>query len=463
MSNRQFQPFMMSVTRYMTTLMVMSISLGASAEDSVLWPPAGENVVKTIRSKDLLKVPESVESARQKPGAEPFIVAEHAPVVTLAFHSQLGPHAAQRRLWSSWGDICMADDGKVYCGIGDHGNDVGGDARCFIYCWDPHRNVLEQVVDMNQVVAPQAGQPAWSKVHAKIDAGPDGKIYFSCTLNDGNRAKLPTYGWNDALPGGQLYQFDPQTRRTIAFASLPAKRCTATSLLDRERNVWWCNLEAGEGNALFGLDLKAKQPVFQAADGSLGFNRNFTLARDGSIYFNGADSLMKYDARSKQVVALKAQFGKSPGMRCSTRETSDGYIYGITHTTNQLFRYAIAKDELTLLGPNWLSGSYTAVCELSADERFLYFLPGSHGGAFKDGTPVVRYEIASGRREVLAFLTAVEAETDYVPAGTYGMKLSADGKTIFVNFNGHPSDRIRPKSMKPNGFGLCAFAAIQLP
>src|SRR5262249_20274119 len=153
---------------------------------------------------------------------------------------------------------------------------------------------LEQIVDMNQVIPPRKGQPAWSKVHAKIDEGADGKIYFCCTLNDGNRASQPAYGWNDDLPGGQLYQYDPKTKKTIGFANLPPQRCTATSLLDRERKIWWCNLEAGP-NALWGIDLQTKKVVFQAPEGSMQFNRNFALARDGSIYFNGEGGIWKSD------------------------------------------------------------------------------------------------------------------------------------------------------------------------
>src|SRR5947207_299417 len=84
----------------------------------------------------------------------------------------------------------------------------------------------------DKAVPPKPGQPAWSKIHAKIDEGADGKIYFSCTLNDGNRAKLPTHGWNENLPGGQIYQYDPATGKTIAWTSLPPKRCTATSIVD---------------------------------------------------------------------------------------------------------------------------------------------------------------------------------------------------------------------------------------
>jgi hypothetical protein len=418
----------------------------------------------TLRSDLFLRIPDAVQAASQKEGAAPFLVARTPPTVDFAYHRDLGPDAVSRRLWSSWGDICLAADGRVYVGIGDHGDDAGGDARCFLYCWDPRSKVLQRIVDMNEVVPPQPGQPAWSKVHARIDEGPDGKIYFSCTLNDGNRAGQPAYRWTERLPGGQLYHYDPKTGQTSVFANLPPKRCTATSLLDRERQIWWCNLEASTGNALWGLDLKTKKPVFQAPDGSMGFNRAFALARDGSVYFNGKDRIWGYDPAKDRITERESSFTGSPGMRSATRQAKDGSLYGTTQGTGQLFRYRPAEDKLGLLGPAWLSGSYVTVCELSPDERFLYYLPGAHGGAFRDGTPVVQYEIATGQRKVLCFLAeAFEKEYDYVPAGTYGMKVSADGGTLYVNFNGHAGDRTRPRQMRPNGFGLCGFAAIHLP
>jgi hypothetical protein len=151
-------------------------------------------------------------------------------------------------------------------------------------------------------------------------------------------------------------------------------------------------------------------------------------------------------------------------MRCATRESRDGFIYGSTQKTNQLFRYRPSGDELTMLGPNFLAGEYTTVMLLSPDERFLYYLPGAHGGAFKYGAPVVQYDVKSGKQKVLAFLAeTIEREYGYVPAGTYGAKLSADGGTLYINFNGHPIDSIRPSHIRPNGFGLTAFAAIHIP
>lgn len=442
-------------------------SRASATPPTTVWPPVLQNArngTVTLTSPRFLQVPQSVQQQRNQDGVAPFVVAQTPPTVDLAFHGNLGQNAISRRLWSSWGDICVAENGHVYCAIGDHGDDAGGDARCFIYRWNPQTKVLQQIIDMNQVIPPQQGQPAWSKVHAKIDQGRDGKIYFSCTLNDGNRANQPNYNWTERLPGGQLYQYDPQTNRTTVFANLPNGRCTATSLMDKQRNIWWCNLEVG-GNAIWGLNMANRQPVFQGQDGSVAFNRSFALARNGSVFFNGADGrIMKIDGRTRQQSQTNSVFMDSPGMRSCTEESRNGDIYGTTHRSGQLFRYRPANDNLTLLGPAWLRGDYVTVSVLSPDQRFIYYLPGAHGQARNSGTPVIQYDIANNRRKVLGFLApAFEQEHAYIPAGTYGVKISADGGTLYVNFNGEAADRIRPESMRLDGFGLTSFAAIRIP
>src|SRR6185295_13278382 len=104
------------------------------------WPPQLKGAVKgtvTFSSPQLLVMPQDVREAAKEADTTPLKIAKKPPTVDLALHGNLGPNAAERRLWSSWGDICLASDGRVYCAIGDHGNDVGGDARCFLYCWDP--------------------------------------------------------------------------------------------------------------------------------------------------------------------------------------------------------------------------------------------------------------------------------------------------------------------------------------
>src|SRR5687767_845900 len=96
------------------------------------WPPpleGAKNGTVTLRTDRFLQTPEAVAKAVKEEGAAPFSVAKAAPTVELAYHTNLGSNAISRRLWSSWGDIGLASDGRVYCGIGDHGDDAGGDSR----------------------------------------------------------------------------------------------------------------------------------------------------------------------------------------------------------------------------------------------------------------------------------------------------------------------------------------------
>ncbi len=205
----------------------------------------------------------------------------------------------------------------------------------------------------------------------------------------------------------------------------------------------------------------------------LGKTRIVALDKNGAVYFNGKeDNLWKYDPQSKQITSTSESFPKQksgdketqPTMRSSTIESKDGWIYGTVMGPGRLFRYRPAQNKIELLGPDFLLGDYTTVTVLSPDERYVYYLPGSHGGAFKIGTPVVQYEIATSKRKVLAFLQPVIEKTcAYVPSGTYGVKLSADGSTLYVNFNGHARNDVRPEKMAEIGFGLTSFAAIHIP
>src|SRR5262245_55293599 len=142
-----------------------------------------------LQTADLLNVPSSVVELAKKPGAEPFVVASAAPSVDIAFPPNLRGDAA----WSAWGDIAVTSDGRVYLGVGDHADDAGGKARAYIYRWDPATKRLEQILDVNAIVKRDKGEPTFSKVHARIDEGPDGKIYFTGTLNNGARAQQSQY------------------------------------------------------------------------------------------------------------------------------------------------------------------------------------------------------------------------------------------------------------------------------
>jgi hypothetical protein len=522
-----------------STIVAVIVMLPAStvnAGEDIPWPPPLPGVVDgviSLSSRELLKVPASTP-VPDRGEAVPFVVAQTPPKVDLYFHGDLGPNAGSRRLWSSWGDLCVATDGKVYVSIGDHGDDKGGNARCFVHSFDPETKRLTRFVDMNQVVPPKEGRVSWSKIHAGLHEAADGNIYFTCTLNDSRNAGKPDFHWDEALPGGQLYQYDPATRKTVVHLSLPAARSASESLFDRRRNRWWCNLEGGSPTEerLWGVELKTKQ-VDEAPCGTMAKRRAFALANDGSVFFNSdgpatrqfqideaarvaalneakaslaveraawtkrvaeakergekpppplpkaapapppseppveSGRILKWDATLNKVVDVGIRLAGSPGMHVNpTRESSDGYIYGVLWNTAQLFRLSVKDNTLTTLGLPWSAHSDTIhVIELSHDERFLYYLPGGHGGARLIGTPVIQYEIATGRRKVLAFLgPAFTDACEYTPAGTYGIGLSADDGTLYVNFNGSPSARFLPAGeTDAGGFGLTSFAVIEIP
>jgi hypothetical protein len=473
----------------------------------VPWPPALPGAVNgtlTLTGPGLLAPPTDPEAVKlfQDPNAIQFDIAKTPPTIDLAYHQPLRDCGFVNGStgWTSWGDIAIAPSGKVYCAIGNHGKDHTDDGQAYLFEYDPAAKTLTKVVDLSKVVTRSTGQePSWTKVHAKIDVGPDGGVYFTGTLNGGDKARDNTkYHWSPTLPGGQLYRYDPKTGKTAVFANLAPARVTATSLLDAQRNRWWCNLEAGPEdapNALYAMDLSTGKGVFQSPNGAVGLNRAFALAKDGSIYFNAKaidrnpvptvaavatqpkgkkppapaplleTPLMKMNGETGKVESTKSLFIGSAGMRSATSEGPDGFIYGTTSGAGRLFRYSPANDTLELLGPDFLTGNYTTVMVRSPDEKYLYYLPGAHGGATKIGTPVVQYEIATGKRKVIAFLRdALQEKARYTPGGSYGVKLSADGSTLYANLNGHATDpAVRHPKMRENSFGLTGFVAIHIP
>lgn len=452
------------------------------------WPPALKAAdargTASVAGDLLLKIPEKVREEMAR-NAVPFVMATTAPRIELMYHRDL-PDTVPSGLWSAWGDICVADDGTVYVGTGDHGLDAEGQAAALLYAFDPREGRLNKVADLNAIVPRGKGEPAWSKLHAGISQGADGMIYFTGTLNDGSQAiDAARYHWSAARPGGQLFRYDPRTGKSSLVMNLPGGRCTATAVMDRERNTWWCNLEGRVGkdgiDAICAIDLATQNVLLRSPDGSsAAMNRNFALGRDGCAYFNGAGhTIWKADPRTGKVAPTRsvwpeitprpaaAAAAKPPvrpaGMRASTTESKDGWIYGCTHTPGQLFRYSPTKDVLEMLGPDFLQGEYTTVCVLSPDERFVYYMPGAHGQAYRFGTPLVQYEIATGTRKVVAFLAeAIESACEYVPGGTYGVKISADGSTIYANLNGHPAASTGATT-KQHGFGLTSFMVIHIP
>ena len=74
--------------------------------------------------------------------------------------------------------------------------------------------------------------------------------------------------------------------------------------------------------------------------------------------------------------------------------------------------------------------------DIGPNGRYLYYVPGAHGGGFKDGSPVVQYDLKTRTRKVLAFLHPFyESKYGFIPKGTYSTEISEEGDKLFITWN----------------------------
>ena len=87
-------------------------------------------------------------------------------------------------------------------------------------------------------------------------------------------------------------------------------------------------------------------------------------------------------------------------------ETEDGFVYTVsTRGDATIWRFATKTETVEKIG-NAAVGTQTYVTSLDVDPtgRFLYYVPGAHGGSERDGTPVVQFDVKTREKKVIAFL-----------------------------------------------------------
>ena len=166
----------------------------------------------------------------------------------------------------------------------------------------------------------------------------------------------------------------------------------------------------------------------------------------GRVYFHGqpaqemkdnkrdAGPLVRFDPDNPgKPTPIKATLG----LRAATQETPDGKVY--TVTGNMLYEFDTAKETARELGPAAVAEqTYIASLDASPDGRYLYYIAGAHGGAYREGTPVVQYDVKTKTRKVLCFLEPFYREKyGFIPQGTYATAVSPDGSKLYVTMNGN--------------------------
>jgi sugar lactone lactonase YvrE len=377
-------------------------------------------------------------------------VAKIASLVDVRILSDL-PAGEKGTLWSSWGDGCVAKNGRYYFAVGNHLDLAKGAGQSRIYEFDPKTKNVKLVVNVRDVI--EDTKIAAGKIHGRIDQGADGWLYFATYWG-----KVPDQAdFSAGFKGSALLRYEPESGKRELLGVPVEGQGLPTSILDSQQMLFYSYAVYSGDFVVY--DLAKREVKFRAGGDDQEGNRNIMLDRDGNAYFSTkGGGIGRYSREKNQIEATKA---KLPGgsLRASTDAARSGVIFGMTQA-GEMFWFDPKTEVVEDLGAN-LGREYTAVMVLSPDEKFVYYAPGAHGSGVRLGTPIVQYDIAAKRHKVIAFLNpAMRQQFKYNIGGTYNIKLSADGATLFCTFNGAP---LEAGAKKEAAFGRPCLVVVQIP
>ena len=429
-------------------------ALAARPAEPLPWPPTlpGGKAIVTDTSAEFLKPGPKLRSGIAVAKATPMVDFAYFPVQTY-----------EGRPWSVWGDSTVAG-GKYYTSIGDHGGppDRTPSGNAFVCVLDPAARTFRPIFEVRKALAPPAGHYCPGKIHGRLDLGRDGWLYL-CTHRGTGAATTDKYHYQ----GDWILRTHPATGKTEIVAHAPvAKHCIPASVLDADRLILYGGTAAGgdatdKRIAFFAYDVKARKLLYAGPNGCA---RYFVLARStGRVYYERTDDqcrptgeLMRFDpATGGPPVAV----GKCPGLRAATGETPQGFAYAVSSGQRAeaiLWRLETKTEKIETLGPAAVASQhYITTMDADATGRYVYYVPGAHGGSEGDGSPVVQFDVQARTKKVIAFLYPFYRQHyGYTPIGTFATALSPKGDTLYVSWHGRRRER---------GWDTCAVTVVHIP
>jgi len=429
-------------------LALLDLAAAAKKESQppLVFPPAlPENRPSaTDSSPDFLKPPASWRGEAE--------IAKTAPKVDFLFYPG---QDYEGKPWSVWGDGC-AVEGKYYSAIGDHLSPAG---NAVVFEFDARRLRLERLLDLQAVLKLPPDHYRPGKIHSRVDLGSDGWLYFS-THRGSVRGATEQYHYQ----GDWVLRHEPTRRQTEVVAHAPVpKHSIPASRLDPQRLVFYGGTAPSqglenEGVRFFAWDIRQKRLLYTGPNGP---ERCLAVAvSSGRVYFNPAkseDALARFDpANPAPPVTLPVTLG----MRAATDETPGGFIYTVSSGQNKreavLYALNTRAETVENLGKAAV-GSQQYITTLDADPsgRFLYYVPGAHGGSETDGTPVVQFDTQTRRKKVLAFLHPFfQQKYGCTLKGTFSAVVDPQGDKLYVTWNVSRGSR---------AWDCCALTVIHIP
>lgn len=379
------------------------------------------------------------------------VIAKEAPTVDLAYiPSQDYPG----KLFSVWGDSLFAK-GKYYTAYGDH--DAPG-GKAFVYEYDPATKKFRLLCDVAKTLNLKEGMYVPSKVHTTLTMGSDGWIYFG-THRGSTGITSTAQGYN----GDWIIRCDPATAKAeIVVEGVVNRHSIPTGIMDPDRMIFYAGTAPPTADKsakihFFAYDVKNKKVLCDVENGPA---RAMILSKStGRVYYNNTsnEKIMRWDpAKGGDPVEIPGEIG----LRAATTETSDGHVYTVSNRAKgddvELYKFNVKTEAIELVGPMQVGvNKYITSLDIDSTGRYIYYIPGAHGGAEKDGSPVVQYDLKTKTRKVICFLHPYYKETYGVaPVGTYSVALSDKGDTLFVTWNSNRGSK---------NWDVCALTVIHIP
>lgn len=396
-----------------------------------------------------------------------FTVASTPPAIEFAPIRELLPEYFPDEnfgQWSHWGEITRGGKGKVYLVCADH---RAKNAHIFITEYDPAAHDQRIVVDVGRVCGWKENQYVHGYMNGKPRLLEDGTLVLA-TWN-GNHI-LPEYLEHGYVEGGWVLTYNVNTGVAESHGIPFYGDSWSSWAVDRETGVL---MAIGTAGNFMAYDVRSRRLLYGGypPDGIKWSGRGTLLDdRTGMLYGTDGSSdtfeYVSYDPRTNVFRRMgifpppNPRTGKTSALRAYTEIPSAEGVFHCIDGSGTIYAFDPEARTTVVLGLTWGDeGVYTASVVRSPGGEYLYYLPGALGQTMHMGLPVVQYHIPTGTRKVIAFLQPFYHDTyGYVIQGSYGVDLSADGGTLFIQTNGSFSgDLYSPLTTNP------ALFAVHIP
>jgi hypothetical protein len=236
-------------------------------------------------------------------------------------------------------------------------------------------------------------------------------------------------------------------------------------VMDPARRIFYGGTAPGTdakepGVRFFAYDVKNKKLLYSGPDGP---PRYMILAKStGRVYWSpgkedAAGALVRFDPKKP---GPPVKIDTTIGVRAATEETPGGIVYTVARggkgTPATLYAFDTKTEKGEAIGPASV-GSANYITSIDADPtgRYLYYIPGAHGGAEKDGSPVVQYDTKTKTRKVIAFLHPFyQKKYGVTPVGTFSSAVDPKGDKLYITWNANRGGR---------AWDVCALSVLHIP